>query len=260
MKLFAAFLAQVEVVEALILRETRTRFGAHQLGYFWAFVEPAMWIGTFLFLYAVVGREAPPGMELVSFLLTGLLPFSVFRATVSQVSQAIASNKAMLFYPQVNTWDIVGARTILELATCASVLFAFLLGQALSMQAWPTFHEPLEVALGFLLATGLGSSLGLVFCGLGVFSKFAERVRDPLMRPMFWCSGLFFTANSLPSGARDILLYNPMLHVVEFVRDGWFPSYQARYLDVSYPCAWILGLAILGAVLERAARRKIEVT
>lgn len=255
-----ALLTQVEVVEALVLRETRTRFGSNQLGYLWAVIEPALWIATFYALYAIAGRQGPVGMDLISFLLTGLLPYSLFSAVTTQVSQSINGNKALLFYPQVRTLDIVAARTILECVTYASVFFLFVLAHALFVQQWPTIDDALVTVLGFALAAGTGAALGLVFCALEVLTSTAGRVRGPLLRPLFWCSGLFYTANGLPTNMRDILLYNPMLHVIEIVRDGWFPSYQARHADPAYAIAWMLCLLVLGLLLERAVRRKIEVT
>lgn len=260
MSLGKALLTQVDVVEALVLRETRTRFGNNQLGYLWAVIEPALWIATFYVLYAIAGREAPVGMDLISFLLTGLLPYSLFSAVANQVSQSINGNKALLFYPQVRTLDIVGARTILECVTYASVFSLFVLAHALYVQQWPTVDDLLVTIFGFALAAGLGTGLGLVFCALEVLTSTAGRVRGPLLRPLFWCSGLFYTANGLPTNARDILLYNPVLHVIEIVRDGWFPAYEARYADPGYAIAWVLCLLVLGLLLERAVRRKIEVT
>jgi capsular polysaccharide transport system permease protein len=260
MSLSKALLTQVEVVEALVLRETRTRFGRLQLGYLWAVIEPALWIATFYAIYAIAGREAPVGMDLVSFLLTGLLPYGLFSAVTNQVSQSINGNKALLFYPQVRTLDIVAARTILECVTSAAVFFLFVIGHALFVQQWPTVDDTLVAIFGFALAAGMGIGLGLVFCSLEVLTSAVGRVRGPLLRPLFWCSGLFYTANGMPTNVRDILLYNPMLHVTEIVRDGWFPSYQARHADPGYAIAWMLFLVVLGLLLERAVRRKIEVT
>lgn len=255
-----ALLTQVDVVEALVLRETRTRFGAHQLGYLWAVIEPALWIATFYVIYAVAGRQAPVGMDLTSFLLTGLLPFSLFSAAVNQVSQSINGNKALLFYPQVRTLDIVAARTLLECATYASVFGIFVLVHALYVQQWPTVDDALVTIFGFALAAALGAALGLVFCALEVLTSTAGRIRGPLLRPLFWCSGMFYTANGLPTDVRDVFLYNPVFHVIEIVRDGWFPSYEARYASPAYAIAWILLFTVLGLLLERAVRRKIEVT
>lgn len=260
MSLSRGLLTQIEVVEALVLRETRTRFGAHQLGYFWAIVEPALWVATFYALYALMGREGPPGMDLINFLLTGLIPFSLFNKIANQVSESINGNKALLFYPQVRPIDIAISRTVLEVMTYAMVYAVFLVGHALFTQEWPAVEDALMVIVGFALATGLGLALGLVFCALGVLTKLADRVRGPLLRPLFWCSGIFFTANDLPTNVRDLMLYNPLMHVTEVVRDGWFPAYHTRHADIGYVTMWMLCLMTLGLLLERAVRRKIEVT
>ena len=87
-----------------------------------------------------------------------------------------------------------------------------------------------------------------------------ERLQGPMMRPLFWTSGIFFTANDLPSGVREFFVLNPVLHVIETVRDGWFTAYTARYVDRLYVVSWILGLFFLGLALERVARRRIQLT
>lgn len=80
------------------------------------------------------------------------------------------------------------------------------------------------------------------------------------MRPFFWVSGLFFTVHSLPEKYREMVLYNPVIHITELVRAGWYPNYQNQYFDVPYVLVWILGLLFVGLVLETITRRKIEVT
>ena len=253
-------LAQVDVVGALVLRETRTRFGAHQLGYLWAIIEPALWIGTFYILFSFANRQAPEGMDVISFLLTGLIPYELFSKTAGQVSSSISSNKALLFYPQVRPLDLAISRSVLELATSIAVFLTFVVGLALVDQRWPSIGDPLVTLLGFMAAAGLGAGVGLIFCALGVSSKIVDRVRGPLLRPLFWCSGVFFTANGLPSNVREVLLYNPVFHAIDLVRHGWFPSYYAHHVDVEYLLMWLLCLMLLGLLLERIVRRKIEVT
>jgi ABC-type polysaccharide/polyol phosphate export permease len=53
---------------------------------------------------------------------------------------------------------------------------------------------------------------------------------------------------------------NPVTHIIELVRDGWFPGYGARHSSASYVLAWILVLAFVGLGLERTARRRLEVS
>jgi capsular polysaccharide transport system permease protein len=259
MSLVRGLAVQTEIVHAILLRETRTRFGAHQLGYLWAFIEPLLWIGTFYGLFWLAGRTPPPGMDLVSFLTTGIVPFLLFRETTKRVLVAISANKALLFYPQVRPLDLVLARSMLELGTFLGVFVVLLGGVALS-RGQLEIENPLLVLLGLTTAGLLGATFGLFLCALSVYSTVVERLVGPLLRPFFWVSGVFFTANDLPSQVRGLLMWNPVLHAVELVRDGAFAGYTARYADMKFPFFVILCLAFVGLTLERVARAKLELT
>lgn len=252
-------LTQLHVVHALALRETRTRFGAHHLGYIWALLEPLFWIGTFWGLFTLAGREAPNGMPIVAFLATGVLPYEVAMKTADRCGNAVSGNRALLFYPQVQPIDLVLARGVLEGATYGAIFLVILGTEALVSQRFE-IHDPLLVAAGLGLGALFGTALGLVLCALSVLSNVVERLKGPLFRPLFWMSGLFFTAESVPSNVRDVLLYNPILHCVELVRDGFFPSYTAHHVDIGYVLVWIVALAFIGLTLERVVRRKVEVS
>jgi capsular polysaccharide transport system permease protein len=250
----------LEVLNALILREMKTRFGANQLGYLWALIEPSLWIGTFMGLFYLLGRSAPGGLDPVSFIATGLIPYMLFRDTTSRAVTAIGANKGLLFYPQIQPLDLVMARAVLEFVTMVLV-FGVIIG-AVSMWrgSWPHVADWAQLLFGFVAAGALGGSLGLVLTGLSVFTPAVERLYGPVLRPLFWVSGVFFTANGLPPAARDVMLYNPVLHIVELVRSGWFVEYRSQYASMGYASSWIIALAFLGLVIERAARRRLEVT
>lgn len=252
-------LTQLRVVHALALRETRTRFGAHQLGYVWALLEPVFWIATFWGFFQIVGREAPNRMEVVPFLATGIIPYELVMKTSEKGSQAINGNKALLFYPQVQTLDLILARGALELATYG-VVFVLILGTWALGAERVRVDDLLTLVGGLGLSGLLGMSLGLVLCALGVLSNTVDRIKGPLFRPLFWISGLFFTAEAMPQQIRDILLWNPILHCVEIVRDGWFPSFESPHASPGYVGLWIVGLLFFGLTLERVVRRKVQLT
>jgi capsular polysaccharide transport system permease protein len=248
-----------EVVIALILRETRTRFGRNRLGYMWALIEPIVVTFTFYGVMIVAGRPAPLGMGLFSFIATGVLPYTLFTNTVSRVADAINSNKALLYYPQVRPLELVMARAALEAATFIAVFVLIMAADALIAQRLD-LEEPLLVIAGLVAASALGAGLGLVFCALGQMSTLADRVRGPLLRPLFWVSGIFFTADSVSERARDALLWNPLFHVTELVRAGWFSSYDVTHVDPGYVLWWIGGIVLVGLLLERWVRHRIDLT
>lgn len=249
---------QLEVVHAIVLREIRTRFGAQKLGYLWALLEPSIVILTFYWFFRITDRHPPEGMDLFSFIATGVVPYTLFANSVVRVSEAINGNKSLLYYPQVRPIDLVMARSALEAATFAAVFLLILGGRALYVQELRV-DSPLHVIGGMATASLLGTGFGMIFCALGQIIPAVERARGPLMRPLFWISGVFFTVGMLPEGVRAALLLNPVLHTTEVVRDGWFHGYVGHQ-SATYTFAWILALLLAGLLLERAVRRKIEMT
>ncbi|MEZ5541725.1 MAG: ABC transporter permease [Pseudomonadota bacterium] len=259
MSLGAGLQSQLQVIHALVLRETRTRYGAHQLGYIWALLEPLFWVLTFYGLFYFSNRHLPYGMDIVSFITTGIIPYHLFRETMSRSQSAISANKGLLFYPQVRPLDLVIARVSLEVVTLITV-FAIIMGTHSLYLGELHIDSLLAVMGGMLLASLLGAAIGIFLTALGTYTRLVERIVPLIMRPMFFISGLFFTANELPTAARELLLWNPVLHCVELVRGGWFPSYHAVHVDLGYLLFWILGFAYSGLVLERMARRRLELT
>jgi capsular polysaccharide transport system permease protein len=251
---------QLQTVHALVLRETRTRFGAHHLGYLWAVLEPLMWIATFWGLYYLTHRRVSHGLDTIPFLATGILTYELFNKNMSKVGEAINANKPLLFYPQVQPIDLVFARVALETATLIAVFVVVMAGNAMIQHQIPRVDDILLTMLGLVLAALLGGSLGLCLCMLGVLSRAVERLRGPIMRPMFWISGLFYTLDDAPPAARDLLMKNPVFHAVELVRDGWFADYSAPFASPSYIMAYVLAFSALGLLLERVVRRRIELT
>ena len=252
-------LTQMHVVFAVLLRETKTRFGDNQLGYLWAFIEQGLMIGMFIGFSTVFGRTAPPGMSMVAFLTTGIVPFSLFRDTTGRCMSAVDSNKGLLFYPQVRPLDLVIARAVLEVVTYLGVMTLFLGGLAL-YEGPPHIESLLQALMGFALASAFGATLGLLCCGISVFTPTLERLFPSILRIAFWFSAVFHPVESLPKAMRDIILLNPMTHAIELVRGGWFPGYHARNADPFYVLGWILVLAFLGLSVERMARRRLELT
>jgi capsular polysaccharide transport system permease protein len=252
---FRGLRIQAQVVYALVLRETRTRFGKNRLGYLWAVIEPLLVIGTFAWLMSEGLRHStPPGMTVLSFLATGFIPYHFFNDINARLSGATRSNRPLLYYPRVLPIDLLWARFLLEFSTQFAVFLIILGGDALYYERLTLDSVPLLLT-GLFCAAGLGAGVGVLISALGTMYPVVDRIEGALFRPMMFISGIWFTANELPVDIRELLMWNPVLHCTELVRDGWFTSYQARYANAWYPLAWALALLGVGLTLERVARR-----
>lgn len=252
-----ALRVQGRVLVALMLRETRTRFGKQQLGYLWALLEPLAHVFVLVTLFSAIGRSSPIGGDIALFFVTGIVPFLLFRHVSTQVGNAVAGNRALLTYPLVTPLDVALARLALEFATMTLVFALILAGLGvLGRAGLPA--DPLQLLAAWAGLAALGTGLGLVNNAIGLYSPSYEKLYNALVgRTLYFASGIFYVAGNLPPAVRAWLLWNPLMHLVEWSREAFYPGFDSQYIDRGYAIGWSLSLLFLGLLVERGTRRKV---
>ncbi len=247
---------QGRVVLAIMLRETKSRYGEHKLGFVWVLIEPILFIAGFAAIRAIVGFNPPHGMGAELFMLTGMVPFLLFRGTMQQVSGAISANKALLSFPQVTTFDLILARALLEFATIASVFFILsLLLIAFGIEI--RIQYPLQFFSGCVLLFIIGLGTGAALGSLAPFVPSVKQLSQHLFgRPLLFTSGIFFTVDQFPESAQNILLYNPLLHYIEYARSAFFASFESRHYDLNYAGLFGLIVLVFGLTVHQALHKR----
>lgn len=253
-----ALATQGRVIHALMLREIKTRFGKHKLGYFWAFVEPVMFVVILALIFNVIGRESPGGMQLTLFLATGIMGFVFFRNGFQFTMMALRMNRALMTFPQVTPFELVIARAVLEFVTlfCVFVLlfsvYGFVTNQSISVE------DPLAVFGALVVANLIGTGSGILCSTLVIkFPSVQELVGSFIIRPSFFLSGIFYTADMMPEEIQPWLWFNPVLHVTEMIRSGFFVEFESDFALPPYPVIFGLVMVFLGLLVLRAMRGSI---
>ncbi|GLQ05758.1 hypothetical protein GCM10007924_09790 [Sneathiella chinensis] len=244
------------VVGALMLREMTTRFGRNGLGYLWVVIQQIIFISVFALLFEYRGRSLPYGVSMLAFLITGINAFFIFRNTVSQVRNALKSNISLLYYRQVSPFSIYMSRAVLETLT-GIFIFGALVGISVVSGEELRMTSVLQV-LGILVMLGLfGTCYGLLMATISTFVPSIKHFEQAINRILFFTSGLFYYANELPQGLREILLWNPLLHLIELLRDGFFATYTAEYASLEYVMWWTAGFLFFALILEIVGRKRM---
>jgi capsular polysaccharide transport system permease protein len=224
---------QLRVLFALIIREMITRYGRNAGGYVWAVLEPVGTVALLSVVFSFIARRPPLGDSFPFFFATGYTAFHFYIDISRNVSLAVSSNRALLSFPRVTILDTILARFALHLLTTGFVSFLVLGG------LWLWLDEPIRLDIAAILAAvGLASLLGLgvgmLNCALFAYSATWQTAFGIINRPLFLISGVFFTYESLPAAARDILWWNPLVHVTAIMRAGFYPTYDASFASVVY--------------------------
>jgi capsular polysaccharide transport system permease protein len=74
---------------------------------------------------------------------------------------------------------------------------------------------------------------------------------------LYFCSGIFYVPGMMPDWVRDILVWNPILHAVDWFRSSFFAEYEPHWLDRSYLAIVAVLSLVVGLGLERGVRRHL---
>jgi ABC-type polysaccharide/polyol phosphate export permease/Flp pilus assembly protein TadD len=252
-----ALQTQLRVVHALIIRETRTRFGESRLGYGWALLEPVLHILMLSLVFSVMMRGRPPiGTDFFIFYYTGIIPYHVFVHTSSAMTYAITSNLPVLQLPLVSPFDVIIARGLLELVT--DILVAVILMAGFAIIGFGILPHDLPALTASVIAVWLfGCGVGFINAVFNAFSKGWDKIWAQVTRLLYFCSGIFYVPGMMPDWIRDILAWNPILQAVDWFRASFYAEYEPHWLDRSY-LAIVAAITLLaGLGLEREMRRHL---
>ncbi len=251
-----AIKTQLRVLHALLLRESSLRMGPYKLGHLLVLTE-VIWGTTVLgILHYLVGAAAPVGNSVVFYYFTGMFAYITYRVLHGRVSSALEANKALLSYPVIRPVDTMLARAGLE---SSLQLLAFLLFySAFIMLGWANFPAHSVELLAAIAATViLGFGMGVTGMVLRNLWSPWRTVDNMISRILFFISGIFFSVEYLPPYIRDVLVWNPLVHAIEWVRYCIYPEYFTQILDREYLLAWGLIATIFGLGMERLIRPRL---
>ncbi len=249
----------ITVTHALLLRELDKRSGNYRLSYVWALAEPLAHVIFLSIIFGLRSRTAPQGIEFPIFVVTGLIPFQYFGSMVLRCMTTVENNKNLFSYRQVKPFDTLFTHIILELVIYAIVFVVFMVGAG-----WFGFNvkpqDPLKVLLIFLMLGLFGTGLGAGACVLKASFPDIARLIPLLMRPLYFISGIFFAVEVLPANLQEWLLWNPLLHAFELIREAYFYEINASRGDISYVLAWTVCSLFIGLLVFHVQRYRLVAT
>jgi capsular polysaccharide transport system permease protein len=152
--------------------------------------------------------------------------------------------------------DVVLAKALVESSTMlivAVIVFGILAWLELPWRP----HDPLGLLGGMFATVLLGTGIGAVSALIALFIRSWDRASRLILRPFFLVSGVMFLTDSMPETFRNIIVWNPLLHCIEWIRESFYRGYVCQSLDRFYPIFVGMGCLCFALAMERLFRRRI---
>lgn len=175
---------QGNVVGALLMREVLTRYGRHNIGFMWLFVEPMMFTLGITTLWSMAKMTHGTNIPITEFALTGYSTVLIWRNCVNRCNLAISPNLALMYHRNVRVIDLFAARLLLEIAGASISLIALsILFVSIGLAKPP--NDVLKMIEAWVMLIWYAVALGLTIGSLSERSEVVDRVWHTITYLMF---------------------------------------------------------------------------
>ena len=234
--------------------ELSKKYAGSVLGAAWLFLQPALLLSVYLFVYLVVFKVRFPGfsrLDYVLYVFCGLVPYMGLIDAVTLGAVSIKQNIHLVKNVMLPI-ELVPVRAVLVASTTQSVgLTVVILLSALNGTL--TLHVlwlPVVWALQILMLFGVTWILASIAVALPDISYFINLFLFLLM----WVSPIGFKEDMVPPELAAVLYLNPVYYLLEVYRDSLlFGRFPAPHIAAVYVGLCLLIFAV-GSAFFRAFR------
>lgn len=228
----------------LAKNDFQARYNGNLLGVFWAFIQPAITILIFWFVFQVGFKSQPvDNFPFILWLITGMIPWFFIAETISSATNAIVANsflvKKIVF--QVSLLPIV---QIISAITLHFFFIFFLFGMFLYYGYTPNIYW-LQVFYYTFSITVFLLGLSWLTSSVIVFFKDIGQIVAMTIQFSFWLTPIFWSIKILPEEFKPLVEANPFYYIVEGYRDSLIYNvffWEKPGLSIQF---WLITLIIL---------------
>jgi lipopolysaccharide transport system permease protein len=202
-------------------REYKIRYRQTLLGLLWTLLQPSLMACIFVVLLSVGLRIGPPGWGGILFFYSGMVVWQLFSQTVSQATQAVVSQSAMIqkiYFPRLILPFSAAINASLDygLQTCLLVLLVALAGGGSNILALvPCIITAYAITL--LTSTGIGCLLS----ALNVRYRDVRYALPFLIQCIFFLTPVLYDVSSIQHAwVKPLIQLNPMSLAADCLRKG----------------------------------------
>jgi capsular polysaccharide transport system permease protein len=238
------------------MREVITRYGRHNIGFLWLFLEPILFTCGIATLWTLTKATHGSKLPIVAFAVTGYSSILLWRNSSNRCVGAVQPNLDLLYHRNVTIFDVFIARIALEVmgATVSCVLLTlFFCG--IGWMSPPA--DILTALIGWSALCSFAVALALLIGGLSERGEIIDRTWHIITYLLFPLSGAGFLVEWLPLNFQVYVSYLPMVHGVEMLRHGYFgdtihPKYNMAYAMTVTSLLLFAGILLIRQMKGRA--------
>jgi capsular polysaccharide transport system permease protein len=238
------------------MREIISRYGRTNIAFLWLIVEPLILCTGVMVIWSFIHHDSH-GIPLVSFIVSGYMPLTLWRHISSHAVTCIRQNTPLFYHPSVRPLDVLFSCAILEFLGTSMALIAVLTTLRLTGLIDPKMRIDLMIE-SWLFMAWLSFAVGTILAALAEQFDFVEKLVSPFQYLMLPISGCFFMVAWLPTWVQELALYVPTVHCYEMFRAGLLGESVETHFSLTYLTVFCTISTAAGLTMMRRAAEEIH--
>ena len=246
-------LSQHHLILSMARREVASQYIGSLLGFFWTFINPAVMVLVFWFVFSVGFKTQPMNnVPFVVWVTAGLAAWFFFAETISGSAGVVVAYshlvKKTVFKPQ-----ILPVVKIISCLVTHAVFLIVLLG-LIAFQDMPFSVYFFQAVYYLFCLCVLSLGLSWAFSALNVFIRDVAKVVAVLIQVGFWATPIFWDINIMSPRIQQALKLNPVYYVIQGYRESFIyfkPFWEHPLLSLYFWGVTLITLVVGALIFQR---------
>ncbi len=248
---------QLRIVSALTIREVRLRNSKYAFRHFFDLMESVLYIIGMSIFFTFMHRTLVIGDSLLLFIATGVFPILYFRTISVRTAASIETSRSVTVIPFIEPIDYAISKSFVEfLSFIITFIFFFAMIHILGWSRYAIPYDMGRMLQATILITVFAFGVGLCNSFLIYIFPLWKMIWGIFSRVQLFFAGIFFIPEHMAPAIKNLVAYNPLMHMVALFRTGFYPTYPTHLLSVNYALCWTLGAVLVGLASERTLRNR----
>ncbi len=207
-----------ELLYVLVARNLKVRYRGSFLGVYWSLLNPLLMTGVYTAIFGTTFASYY-GNSIFNYVLavfTGLVVINFFSASTSRALWSLVDNGSLLNKIRLPV-------SVFPMSVIAANVFQFVIGvfpllALMTLINSRSLVNVLALLLPLLALILVCTGIGLLVSALFVFFRDLHYLYELVVFMLWLSSPIFYPAAIVPASVRSILVLNPLLPVIESIR------------------------------------------
>ena len=239
----------------LVINDFKVRYTSSYLGIIWAFVQPAVTIAVFWFVFQV-GFKSPPVQDtpFILWIMCGLIPWFYYSEVLNASTNCLKEysyliNKIVFRVSVIPIVKVFSALIVHLFFVFIIFIFFFGYGYGLNIYNLQIIYYIFSLIIFLIGASWFISSIS-------IFIKDIGPLVSVLLQVGFWITPIFWNFELIQDKYKIVFFMNPMFYIVQGFRDSFIDNiwFWDRFGITLYFWSISIVFFISGALIFRKLR------